>query len=608
MRTEITIISALALVLTVPLAFGQVFDETVVITNSTGTFEVPAFTNSTGTFPYYDYVFPAPEPEPEPFVEPEPFIPSLPTGTLSVQQYTPPTFPDEYFMHDDLFNQIAKRTTIGSNYNLVEDFRTGEATWTSTIDKIRDGYTVREDGTGIPTYKNYVLDWNNQKVIFNSNSVGGLVYDLPTCSYSIKENGFNGDTVVPSVSAVATGLVNGEWTNLEVNDAVCNVNVNSDEDGITITSTKSVQLDPITVVSPINGTSTQVPQSETFTQVLEVDSKSGIKETWKVWKNDDTPLGVSQTVHTGAQIEIAGQVIDIEALNGQSFDRQYIVDNQAEILAITDSINYDFDEGIDSLTGVNIIHDEDYKVNLDYASGDFTGYLEIDPTFTALRDSGRMIGDNSSGTDCSSGNWEINPNGNSNIKLWGTGDAGSHDCMTQSFQWDVSSLSTNTPITVSYEVEVTSVNSPRTCEINPITDFSASTANLFTDIQSGTPYASGLTECQSVGTHTIALNSNALTDLTSALSGTGLFSLGWAYEDMTTTSTEMYTYANLPNLIVTYQIPPVYADPPTSVTATDGLPIGLTWTAPTNFGFDTEGNAYSGLTGYTVARTQSSNS
>ena len=194
-----------------------------------------------------------PVPEPEPFVEPpvfeepEPFI-SQPTGFLNIQKYTTPTFPDEYYIQDDLFKVLAKRTTIGNNYDLVEDYKTGQASWTSTIDKIQDGFTQREDGTGIPTFKNYVLQQSGQKVIFNSNSVGGLVYDLPTCSYSIKGNGFNGQTVVPSVSSMATGLVNGEWTNLEVNDEVCNVNVSSNADGITITSTKSVQLDPITVI------------------------------------------------------------------------------------------------------------------------------------------------------------------------------------------------------------------------------------------------------------------------------------------------------------------------------------------------------------------------
>ena len=50
------------------------------------------------------------------------------------------------------------------------------------------------------------------------------------------------------------------------------------------------------------------------------------------------------------------------------------------------------------------------------------------------------------------------------------------------------------------------------------------------------------------------------------------------------------------------------ADPPTSLTATDGLPIGLSWTAPSNFGSDGDGNAVTSLDGYKVARTQSANS
>ena len=262
----------------VGLADAQVSsNSTLTITNTTGTFDVPAFTNSTGTFMISEWVPPyvAP-PVPEPFVEPEPFVPVpiLPTGSVSVSEYIFPTYPDEYHLYDGFIEQLAKRTVIGSNYDSVEDYTTGEATWTSTIEKIQDGFTTRTDGTGVPTWKNYVLQQSGQKVIFNSNSIGGLVYDLPTCSYSIKEGGFNGNTVVPSVSAVATGLVNGEWTNLQVNDSLCDVNVTSDADGVTITSTKSVQLDPVSVFNSFNGTSTLTPQSETFVQVLEVDSKS----------------------------------------------------------------------------------------------------------------------------------------------------------------------------------------------------------------------------------------------------------------------------------------------------------------------------------------------
>ena len=66
----------------IPKAFGQVADTTISITNSSGTFDVPAFTNSTGTYPISDFVLPVTEPEPVveiPFVEPEPFV-SQPTG------------------------------------------------------------------------------------------------------------------------------------------------------------------------------------------------------------------------------------------------------------------------------------------------------------------------------------------------------------------------------------------------------------------------------------------------------------------------------------------------------------------------------------------------
>ena len=267
----------------------------------------------------------------------------------------------KYYLYDGFIKQLAERTTVGSNYILVEDFINEEATWTSTIEKIQDGFTVREDGTGVPTWKNYVLDQSGSKIIFNSNSIGGFVYDAPSCSYSIKENGFNGNTVIPSVSAVATGLVNGEWVNLSVNNKSCVVNVTSDADGIVITSTKTGQSNPITNTFT-NGTSYITYDSETFTQVLDVNVNTGIKETWKVWNTDDIQLGISQTVHTGSSIEIAGQVIDIQAVNGQSFDRQFIEANEAEILQLTDSVNYDFDEGINSLTGVNIIYDTDTKL------------------------------------------------------------------------------------------------------------------------------------------------------------------------------------------------------------------------------------------------------
>ena len=316
-------------------------------------------------------------------------------------------------LSNDAFGQVIE--TKGQNYDLIENYNIGEATWTSNAERIMDN-----------DWKNYVLTNNNEKVIFNSNAVGSLVFDKSSCSYSIYENGFDGANVIPSVSAVATFESNNVWSNLAVNDESCLVDVIQYEKGVFLTSTKVVTQDTtedifisytgsdelfyanattaqFTLLQYDNGTNrgyfngevtvTEGTMVEKFVQQLDLNIDKGFKETFKVWNQGEEPLGISQTVHTGESITIGDTTINIAELNGQSFDKQYIVDNQAEILQITDSLNYEFTTGISSLTNVNIIFDGDYKVNLDYASGVFPtnpdGYkiLIIDPTFTFAQSS-----------------------------------------------------------------------------------------------------------------------------------------------------------------------------------------------------------------------------
>ena len=301
------------------------------------------------------------------------------------------------------FGEIVE--TKGQNYDLVENFFIGEAVWESHPERIMDG-----------GWQNYALSNTGDKVIFNTNAVGSFIFDKNSCSYSIYGNGFDGEQVIPSVSAVATYLNNGQWQNLPINDEACTVTVDRYEDGVFLTSTKVITEDitedvfisytgttenfyvnatnaNFDLIQSSNGTNIGYYNGETitttgiekskFSQEIRLDIIHGFKETFKVWHDGDEQLGISQTIHTGESITIGDQTINIAELNGQSFDRQFIIDNQAEILAITDSINYDFDTGIDSLSNINIIFDGDYKVNMDFASGDFVGYLEIDPTFTA---------------------------------------------------------------------------------------------------------------------------------------------------------------------------------------------------------------------------------
>ena len=236
--------------------------------------------------------------------------------------------------------------TQGENYDLIENFNIGEASWSSHPDRIMDG-----------SWKNYVLTDTVDKAIFNSNSVGSLIFDKNSCSYSIYENGYDGANIIPSVSAMASFQSNGVWSNLPVNDQACDVTVVPYEDGVFLTSTKVITENttedvfvPIsaevfysnstfsnfTLIST-NGTSgyfngevitTEGAIVEKFVQELDLNINSGFKETFKVWHTGEEPLGISQTVHTGSEITIGDVTIPIAQYTGQSFDRSFIIDNE----------------------------------------------------------------------------------------------------------------------------------------------------------------------------------------------------------------------------------------------------------------------------------------
>ena len=316
------------------------------------------------------------------------------------------------------FGQVVE--TVGENYDLVENFDTLEAKWSSFPDRMLD-----EDGS----WANYILSETDEKVIFNSNSIGGLVYDINSCSYSIYENGYVSPetNIIPSVSAVATYLNNGQWQNLPINNEACNVLVEPYNDGVLLTSTKLLSDD-------------------IFIQELDMNVKTGFKETFKVTHDDIAhELGISQTVHIpNGEIKIADQIISIEEFNGMSYDKDFIVENRAEILQFTDTLNYDFSKGITSLENVNIIFDDFYKVNLDYANGNdgvpFVGYLEIDPTFTnSSPTSGRVISDWQSGSSCNTTYNSADSYQNFQLKR----NAINGGCNWAYWAWDLSSISSS---------------------------------------------------------------------------------------------------------------------------------------------------------------------
>uniref|UniRef100_A0AAT9J973 ORF7 n=1 Tax=Nitrosopumilaceae spindle-shaped virus TaxID=3065433 RepID=A0AAT9J973_9VIRU len=531
------------------------------------------------------------------------------------------------------FAQVVE--TQGQNYDLVEDYFIGEAIWNSHPERIMDN-----------GWKNYALTNTGEKVIFNTNSVGSFVFDKNSCSYSIYENGYNGQQVIPSVSAVASYLDNGQWSNLPVNDEACTVKVTEYENGVFLTSTKVITEDitqdvfisytgttqnfysnstnaNFNLVQFSNGTNQGYLNGETvtvnsvevekFVQELDLNIHKGFKETFKVWNDGDQPLGISQTIHSGDSITIGETVIDIAQLNGQSFDRQYIIDNEAEILAITDSVNYDFDTGIESLTNVNIIfEDNTYKVNMDYADGGFVGYLEIDPTFTATATTQQRIITSTTGNydtnDCTMDGSEVpsySSNAESKYNYMSHEGNGNGVCAMPMWEYDISSIPNDVVINdvdVVYDIVATS-------EISNLNGLDFITSDEQIGATSGTTLKTQFEEMVSNPTYLLETNLSTGTGLTAQL-GTSAnsdiqssLSQGWF-----TIVTRMNPFDNHPNdsamiqlnnveLQVTYAIAIAPTVAPTGLSTVTGIPLELDWT-----GIPTSGDGGSSITGYNVYR------
>ena len=279
--------------------------------------------------------------------------------------------------------------TIGENYDLIEDYQSGIATWQSHTERIFDG----------TDWKDFIVYDRNSIVQVESNSIGSLIYDKDSCSYSIYENGYvtSGTQIIPAVSWMPRIAEVGTDNYSEMTDLFnqqCDVQVRQGEDWVKITSvkTQTVDIDPL-VVLHANGTTSTYPSGTrdiaTVTQTLDIKTTNGIKETVSVYNGNPNwnnhKFALSQTVHTGDSITLGDQTYDIAAASGTVLDRSWIENNEAEIFEIADSLSYDFDVGIQQLNAIQILNDGTNKVSMDFSVNESTPYLTsytVDPTFT----------------------------------------------------------------------------------------------------------------------------------------------------------------------------------------------------------------------------------
>ena len=377
-----------------PIAFAQSFDETITITNSTGTYDFPAFTNNTGTYPYWEYIYP--------------YVISIPVAFGQVEQTQVITKYEKY----DAIISLADNT--------------------ETIKSVPKRILI--DGEWI----NFRINESDNIIKIESAS-SSLIFNKDFCSYSIyegKEIIDQDNSVLPSISWVGRTALDGtdNWVNLvELNDQQCSINLEETPSGAIITSTKQLLGIPHVVTLSefvladqiftdeseitINGIIYPLINYKQFTfgettfwqkgywkttdtittdiilqseNILNVNYETGIKESYRIYNYNpelsNNKFGGTQTIHTGKTLTIGNNSFDIEQLSGTVLDRQWVLDNNAQIFEIAEELKYDFSIGIELLNALRIIYEDNIgKISLDYANAKGSipvgGMMDIDPTY-----------------------------------------------------------------------------------------------------------------------------------------------------------------------------------------------------------------------------------
>ena len=584
------------------------------IANSTSTYalEGSAFTNMTGTFwkdsrywifnannsTYSEKPFPyLGDTQPQhplqwdattetfvhqPYVAPPPTVtPATPNATPStpppVQQptYQPPNYqpsqpvqlvatePDHYPINIETETYTIHETVL-SDFTIV-----GEVEYFSFPHIIVNGIA-----------KPYHVETNQDQVIVRTNSVGGLIYDKNSCSYSIYENGWDGASKIDSVSIVgrSADINTDNWSALPENNLNCTVDVIQLPDSVTITSTKGVVT---------NSTGAGVQHE------LILNAETGIKETFRVQVQESgKKLGVTQTAHTGDILNIGGIDYNIAALDGMFMDREAIEANEAQIFEITQGLNYDIGAGWDRLWGISFEAGVPNKINLDYANaGEIEQtLLEIDPTWNldvSFGDGGRVYTDNAGASSSCSYPATHGTTGSNQaeIVMKDTGTSSGY-CASMWVEFDLTSATIPSNAIVSgltYEwnsVPNGSYTNDRYVDIRRIESTQPSTlasssdwGSISTLITGGTLVENDSDKMMTSGIKTV--------DLGSISTVPDWYAVGVHYDPLTRDSNNHQNNPTSQKLLIVYTIPPPYLPPAPSNLQTGAInsnQVNLEWT------------------------------
>jgi len=401
----------------------------------------------------------------------------------------------------------------------------GELQWWTNTD-------IRDPSDG--KYKAYVLFENSGFIQVRTNQ-GSFIYDKNLCEISFFAGRNFANEIIGSDSYEVFQSVSGSgiWNDVsQINDATCTTQLIADGINLEIIGTKFFAGIGEFKVHYIK------ERHKDLKTMLEATNFSGLT---------NRQFKIIQTINVPQVINFAGVQRDLSNLNGTTFDRDFVLNNKAEVVSLFNKVDFDLTQGFNKFESLQVIYENglaflviDYARNAPILLPGETIFL--DPSFgwhngidwrvkTAL----------ASGASCSAIGGSSSIDNTGQIVLNPTGNA---ECRFASLMFNGLSTPFPTPIIIIdaiIEVQtVATLTAGRDCEFRDMNNDPANYPDtvdgrtaLILDIQDGDIYASSITRCTSIGTSNVTLNTAGIVDLETEINqGQEWWGVGVPYENL----------------------------------------------------------------------------
>ena len=252
---------------------------------------------------------------------------------------------------------------------------------------------------------------------------------------------------------------------------------------------------------------------------------------------------------------------------------------------------------------------------MDFAEGNFVGYLEIDTTLVLSTTDYRYYYEDDGDSTCDDSSVGVGQGTMGNNMNFGLSKSPGEDCYRGAAEFDISSILDGSTITnVSLDLDIDEFKNggaTSACDIRSLTAVRPtvdSAGDMFTGIDDGTLLVNDNfcnTSGGSLGINTIDLGSVAVSELENQLTS-DWFALGFHQDNDAGSGLNSNPYyvaiLNDPELTVTYSVP-LTPNAPTNLSTVTGVPVELDWDSPVTTVSPTPTTTYdlSSSTGFTTS-------